>query len=162
MRCSFFHCWKLVKTVGQDAVLAASWTSRWDLRKCMLEVAIHLDTQEKTHSQVVIYLCNKYIYIKPILQYIVIGLFFRWFATVLSETFRVSRKSRTRLVQLFRPAKLWPLHRCSFWGPKLGFQPDAIQRNIRSIQSIRIFYIYIYDHNQLFHDVICFSWNVDI
>lgn len=27
----------------------------------MLEVAIHLDTQEKTHSQVVIYLRNKYI-----------------------------------------------------------------------------------------------------
>ena len=27
----------------------------------MLEVAIHLDTQEKTHSQVVIYLCKKYI-----------------------------------------------------------------------------------------------------
>lgn len=27
----------------------------------MLEVAINLDTQEKTHSEVVIYLCKKYL-----------------------------------------------------------------------------------------------------
>ena len=53
--------WFLSFLQGQHAVLAASWMSRWDLRKCMLEVAIHLDTQEKTHSQVVIYLRNKYI-----------------------------------------------------------------------------------------------------
>ena len=152
---------------GQHAVLAASWMSRWDLRKCMLEVAIHLDTQEKTHSQEVIYLRNKYItdlvyniYVpgfetipcgggggsEPptgIICSYVIGLFFRWFATVLSQTFRVSRKSRTRLVHLFRTAKLKSAP-MQLLGPKVKVLLLCTNCWTRYYRSIRLYYVYIY------------------
>ena len=49
----------------------------------------------------------------------VIGLFFWWFATVLSETFRVSRKSRTRLVQLFSNSKAVASAPMQLLGPKV-------------------------------------------